>query len=58
MFQTLDNGCEIWVGGWFWAEVLGRALSPNCERRWLILLGDIIKVVFMLKIRWTSNVGT
>jgi hypothetical protein len=36
----------FWVGGWFWAEVWDKVLSPGHERRWLILLGGIVRVDF------------
>jgi hypothetical protein len=49
---------RFWMGGWFWVEVWGKALSPSHERRWLILLGGIISVVFELRTCWVPNVGT
>jgi hypothetical protein len=49
---------RCWVRGWFWmVEGCEEALSPDCERCWLILLCGIIRVVFRLRTRWTLNVG-
>jgi hypothetical protein len=48
----------FWVGDWFWAEVWLKASSLGRERRWLILKGGIIRVVFELKIWWMPNVET
>jgi hypothetical protein len=45
-----------WRGGCFWVEVCGWPSSG--WRRWLVHRGGIIRVVFRLRIRWMSNVGT
>jgi hypothetical protein len=36
----------------------GAASSPGHERRWLILLGCIIRAIFEFRTWWAPNIGT
>jgi hypothetical protein len=47
------DGC--WNGCWFWSGAWGKSLS-RC-RRWLILLGGIVRAVLRLRPQWVPNVG-
>jgi hypothetical protein len=40
-----------------WVDGSGAASSPSHKRRWLTLLGGIIRVFFELETRWTPNIG-
>jgi hypothetical protein len=44
-----------WNEGWFWSKAWGK-LSSGWSR-WLIHLGDIVRVVFGLKPRWAPILG-
>jgi hypothetical protein len=56
-FGDGGEGLSGWLleWGWFWLEFWGKP-SSGC-RRWLTLLGGIIRVVFGLRTRWWPNVG-
>jgi hypothetical protein len=50
---------RVWVGGWgrgglLWTEFWGKSLSG--WRHWLVHLGGIIMVVFVLGTWWAPNV--
>jgi hypothetical protein len=49
---------RIWVDGWWRGQLLVDSCgSPSSRsRRWLILLGGIISVVFELRTQWVPNV--
>jgi hypothetical protein len=51
--HCLMDGC--WSGGRFWLEDWSEP-SSRC-RRWLTLLGGILRVVFELRTRWAPNIG-
>jgi hypothetical protein len=36
----------------------GRASSPGHEKRWLMLLGGIVRVIFELETQWPPYLGT
>jgi hypothetical protein len=42
----------------FWVDDGGGASSPDCERRWIILIGGIIRVLFELGTLWAPNAQT
>jgi hypothetical protein len=51
---------RVWVGGGgrdvlFWVKVWGKP-SSGCKH-WLVGLGGIIRVFFVLGTRWTPNIG-
>jgi hypothetical protein len=50
---------RFWIDGWWRGGLLVDSLSglsSGCKR-WLILLGGIVRVVFDLGTRWATNVG-